>query len=174
MIDERREFIKDFKKKFGENLERIRKERGKTRKELAEAICVNETSLGAYCIGRALPPIDKIYLLAVMLDCSIVDLVGDNPNVKGLKLAKYRLKRSIEILKSIGLSVELVEGCIIIKETQINISDDKITSFPQNTFKIVDNLLPILVDEIEKFAITQNISLKEAFSTMVFGDKSKN
>lgn len=168
------EEVQQRKDIFSENLERIRKERGKTRKELADAIGVNETSFGAYCVGRILPPVDKIFTLAVMLDCSIVDLTGDNPRVKGREVWQYRFERSIEILNRIGFLVEDEGEILIIKEKpKFNFSANEISAAPQMPVKLPKNLLNSLVDGIENFALEKNISFKEAFQNLVYSEQNE-
>ena len=173
MIDERKEFIKNLKITIGENLERIRKDKGKTRKELAEAINVSETTFGAYCVGRNLPPLDKIYTLAVMLDCSIIDLTGDNPRIKGREVYQYRWEHYIGILEKIGFSIEFKDRWAIIKEKMnLNITNEGVTLAPLTTRKFNKFLLTPFMDEVEEFALHNDISLKKAFYELFFGEKS--
>lgn len=90
---------------FGENLERLRKQKNLSRKELAEAIGITETSLGAYAQGRRSPTLDKIWHLAVKLDCSVSDLIGTTPSDRTRDILNYRLGRAFELANGAGFSV---------------------------------------------------------------------
>lgn len=82
---------------FGENLERIRKEKGYSRKQLAAVIGITENFFGKYERGLSLAPLDKIFELAKFLNVSILDLTGENPNIERDKIFDYRYKRAMKI-----------------------------------------------------------------------------
>jgi len=182
MLDEE---LKRRQKIFGENLERIRKERGKSRKELAAAVGVNETSFGAYCVGRHYPSVDKIFILAEILDCSIIDLIGDNPNAEHNKIFKYRMNHAQKILNTANFDFTLeiyLNGLsdFVRKELEQDFNSIKVSGTKQfyrdgnkieriPTKKVVFESLEDFVDiieEIEMNSIRKNIGFKDEFSNM--------
>lgn len=82
---------------LGENLERIRKEKGYTRKQLADVVGITEIAFGTYERGIRLAPLDKIFKLAEFLNVSIIDLTGENPNIERDRIFEYRYKRAVDI-----------------------------------------------------------------------------
>lgn len=63
---------------FGENLRRIRKERGMTQKELASLIMVTHSSISEWETGDKYPQIIWIYEIASKLGINPEDLVRPN------------------------------------------------------------------------------------------------
>ena len=61
---------------FPERLKAIRRERGKTQRELAEYLGMKIRSYQFYEGGEREPPIDKLIAIADYLDVSIDELVG--------------------------------------------------------------------------------------------------
>lgn len=62
---------------FGENLERVRKEKGYSRKELADVLGMNPIAYSAYERALRQPSLDKIFVLADFLKVPLTDLTGD-------------------------------------------------------------------------------------------------
>ena len=165
-----------LRKTFGENLERIRKERGITRKELAESVGVNETSFGAYCKGRNLPPVDKILIIAEILNCSIIDLTGDNPNakLKEKNVWDYLWEESIRILNIAGFSVEENDTWItIVERPQIEKTEEEISLIPKKSVvKIRKIAFPTTIENILETAIHRNINFKDVLTEIFFSEES--
>lgn len=91
---------------LGENLERIRKEKGFSRKQLAEYLGVNVVAIGLYETGKREPPLDKIFKLATFFEISVSNLIGENdynaeiPNIAAIvdkEIFKYRYERAMKI-----------------------------------------------------------------------------
>ena len=155
---------------FGKNLEQRRKERGMTRKDLAELIGIKETSYGAYCTGRNFPSIDKLLKLAITLDCSITELVGDNPNVEISH--NSRIAHALKITMAAGfvltninrrpLVMTLSSGDIFKSERGLktNISLEKLE------FESIDDFGRI-IEMIEMKAVTENITFKDALQILI-------
>lgn len=62
---------------FGENLKRIRREKGLTQKQLAVKASVAHSAIGYYEQGRKISPTySTIESLAEALDCTMADLLG--------------------------------------------------------------------------------------------------
>ena len=170
---EQKELIKDLKITIGKNLERIRKEKGITRKELAEAINVNETTLGAYCVGRNLPPIDKIYALAVILNCSIIELTGDNPIVKSRAIRQFHWEHYTKVLEKIGFSIEFEGKWAIIKERfKTTVTNEGVIPAQLATRKFQKVVFLSLMEDVEEIALNEDIGFKKAFYELIFGEKS--
>ena len=169
MNDDKREKLK---KTFSENLERIRKERGITRKELAEAVGVNETSFGAYCVGRNLPPIDKILIIAEILNCSIIDLTGDNPKAKVREQAIWERhwEESIRILNIAGFSVEENAPWItVVEQPKIEKSEGEIFFTPKRAVASIRNIaFPSLISNIIEIAVHRNSTFKDVLTELLF------
>lgn len=91
---------------FGENLKRIRQEKGYTRKQLADYLGVNVDAIGKYENAKIEPPLDKIFQLAEFLEVSVASLIGENgynaaiPNIAAIvdkKIFEYRYKRAMKL-----------------------------------------------------------------------------
>ena len=155
---------------FGKNLEQRRKERGITRKDLAELIGIKETSYGAYCTGRNFPSIDKLIKLAITLDCSITELVGDNPNME--YSPQSRIAHALKITMAAGFdftdidkkpfTINLNSGDIFKSEKGLktNITLEKLE------FESIDDFGRI-IEIIEMKAITENITFKDALQNLI-------
>lgn len=99
---------------LGENLKRIRKEKGYSRIQLAEYLGVNPGAIGYYETGQREPPLNKIFKLAEYLGVSIANLIGENgfgfcvPDIDAIvdeKLFEYRYKRAIKIVTDARFTV---------------------------------------------------------------------
>lgn len=63
---------------FGENLRRIRKERGLTQSELAALIMTHWTSVSEWELGKTYPQVIWIYEIADKLGISPEELIREN------------------------------------------------------------------------------------------------
>ena len=90
---------------LGENLKRIRLEKGVSRKELAAAIGVSEVSVSQYENGVISPTFERLFAIADFLKVSVVSLTGENdfsdniPNIEK-KIFEYRLDRAMKMAKA--------------------------------------------------------------------------
>ena len=140
---------------LGENLKRIRLEKGVSRKELAEKLGVSTSAVTKYENGVQAPLLEKVFLLAAILGVSITDLTGDNQNFIDNKIFEYRLQRAIKILQKAECEVETVDGAYLVSfELNFLHSDDKIFSVKPKkmTLKISD--AESLIKMVEKTAET--------------------
>lgn len=48
---------------------------GITRAEAAERIGVSESTISNWCVGKIIPKVDDLYKFAVMVDCTIDDII---------------------------------------------------------------------------------------------------
>jgi DNA-binding Xre family transcriptional regulator len=75
--DTRTKDVEYLKKDIGHNLKKIVLTRGIPQAEIASKCGITEAMLSRYIHGTSMPGIDKIYTLASVLDCRIVDILGD-------------------------------------------------------------------------------------------------
>ena len=100
---------------LGENLKRIREEKGVTRKMLAEATGIAVDSIIAYENGKNLVPLDKIFSFADFFNISILDLTGDTQFGEIAKIIQRRLSRAEGIAAASGFSMaRLDDGRIML------------------------------------------------------------
>lgn len=163
---------------LGENLKRIRKEKGYSRKDLAAVIGVNVDAIGKYETGQREPPLEKIVKLATFLEVSVANLIGDNPNVELDIIFDYRYKRAVDITSTNFFSptIELKNGKI-----QVNIpakvirnDDGALSFFADESGALVYTVhfkdRKVFVDSVEKAeksAIFNNITFYQALKNLV-------
>lgn len=71
---------------FSEQLRTIRKSRGITQKQLAQAVGASERGIQSYEIGERKPAFDQLLALADYFDVSLDFLTGRNDNPNSHKL----------------------------------------------------------------------------------------
>ena len=159
---------------FGENLERIRKKKGYSRKQLADVVGITENSFSFYSRGDSLAPLDKIFKLAEFLNVSILDLTGENPNIRKKDiLFDYRYKKAMDIAKMIfdfPPPVVDAKGYITVFVPQkTEYSADETVTFKSEldpiTFKSAKDFVKIM-EQAETNALHQ--SFVDAFKKIVF------
>ena len=96
---------KDRKQILGENLEKIRKAQGYSRKTLAELGGMTEVAYGAYERGVKSLPLEKIFLFADFLKVPVIDLIGESSETSGYEYLNYRLRRAIKLANLANFSV---------------------------------------------------------------------
>jgi len=69
-----------IRKALGQRIKQLRKQKGWTQKELANRIEASHAQLNKYESGQNTPPIDRLILLAEVLDTSVDYLVGGHHN----------------------------------------------------------------------------------------------
>lgn len=87
---------------LGENLERIRKAQGYSRKTLADVVGVTEIAFGAYERGIRQPPIDKIFTLADFLEVCLTDITGESATTTDERFFKNRFFRAHQLITLAG------------------------------------------------------------------------
>lgn len=65
---------------FGENLRRLRKEKGLTQEQLAQQLGVSSVYIGTYEKDKRKPKVETIRRFAAALGCSALDLVDESTN----------------------------------------------------------------------------------------------
>ena len=172
---------------LGENLERIRKEKGYSRKQLAEYLGVNVVAIGLYETGKREPPLDKIFKLATFLEISVSSLIGENdynaeiPNIDAIvdkKIFEYRYKRSVDITSTdiFFPTTELENGNIrvYIPAKVIRNDDGSLSFFADESggigYAVNFKDKKIFVDSVEKAeksAIVNHMTFYQALKNLV-------
>ncbi len=94
---------------FHEKLQELRKSKGLTQEELAEAICVSRTAVSKWESGRGYPSIDSLKEISTYFSVTIDDLLSGK---KLLSLAEKENKSNIRNI--CGLLFGLVDICSFI------------------------------------------------------------
>lgn len=164
---------------LGENLKRIREEKGVTRKELAAATGITANMIGDYETARILPPLDKIFTLADSLDVSITDITGENKKAVDKKVFEYRLKRAKKMLEFLDGLADLLsddalqindKGNVTISSYEKIIYKDGIVSFGGARIITTFRNVEIFVDVMEKAeyrALYRQIPFSQAFTEII-------
>lgn len=79
--------LKEQTEIFAKNLNKYLQEKNLTQKEVADAIGVSQQSMNYWAMGRNLPRMDKIQLLAEYLNVRYTDLITDDPMEETLEEA---------------------------------------------------------------------------------------
>lgn len=66
-----------LKKEIGRNLQKIIASRPMTQNEIASKVGITEAMLSRYMHGTSLPGVDKVYSLASVLGCRVIDILGE-------------------------------------------------------------------------------------------------
>lgn len=167
----------------GENLARIRKEKGYTRKDLADILNTGVFLIGSYERGQTLMPLDKIFNLADFFKISVTDLTGDTvysdtPKTIGeivsKKIFEYKLNRYFLMAeKLLGNILPIVQsdGTItVISPERIEYNNGDVTFLgKQNAINFKDAKDFVTAMELaESRALYEQISFNQAFRQLVF------
>ena len=165
---------------LGENLKRIRLEKGISRKDLAAAIEIDESSYGKYERGERNLPADKIYNLAISLNCSVADILGENPNAESGKVFEYRLQRAYQMARDFLDSLLNAEpnfdkeGRVVVHSPEKITYENGVASFHGGynsvAFKSKLDFVNVM-ERAENDALRQQIDFNAAFRQIVFGEK---
>lgn len=92
---------------FAENLERVRKAKGYSRKTLADVVGVNAISFSAYERGLREPSLDKIFKLADFLEVPVTELTGNSKKVaEDENSFKKEFFRALRLLTLAGCQID--------------------------------------------------------------------
>lgn len=169
---------------FGENLSKIRQQKKISRKDLANAVGVKEVSFGKYERGETAPSFDKIVAMAKYLDCSVADLIGDNPTAKDQKIFEYRLQKAIDMAKSLRCDISfLYDGKISvtlppsISVDSDNLLGEKVEVNYEISFAPIkfDNpkVFVSVMEDVEKAALLENNFFLQKFQDTFFKTNRK-
>jgi len=96
---------------FGEKLQTLRKEKGLTQEELAEALFVSRTAVSKWESGRGYPSIDSIKDIAKFFQVSIDDLLSSE---KVMRLAEKENRTNLRKFCDVGISITDVFSILFI------------------------------------------------------------
>lgn len=71
------ENIERLRKDIGLNLKKVIQTRGMSQSDIAVKCGITEAMLSRYLHGTSMPGIDKIHALAAVLDCRVIDIIGE-------------------------------------------------------------------------------------------------
>ena len=145
---------------LGANLRNIRRARGLTMKQLGEAAGITETSIGLYETARRLPPVDKVFRLANVLDVSASELLEETHGKKKEDAAvfEHRFNRAINFATDAGFSPTVVnDGKVTIAEP---------SSGTSVTFKDIAGFVQF-IENAETLAISQNVLFRRAAQALI-------
>lgn len=159
---------------FSENLEKIRKQKGFTRKKLAEAIGITEIAYGAYERGIRQPPLDKIFILADFLKVAVVDLIGEGEKTSEHKFFEYRLRRATKLANLAGYSLNPLNNGIVELELPGKWSEGKFKD-GDAFFSKWARVIPIkssddfvqLMEMAQEKAVKENITFSTALNAIL-------
>ena len=155
------------RKEFGENLERLCKQKGISRKRLAEVLKVAENSVSAYTLGRRAPSFDRLFLLAEVLNVPMSELLGEAPAVEDKKVFRYRVQHAAKLIQAADFIPSISsreEPVVLIGAFQEVIrTDDEVTLAPATVikFKNVDDFVNA-IEQIELDAVQRDCDFKTA------------
>lgn len=92
-----------IKKRFGENLSKLRRMQGIMRKDLAKSLDISEVSVGAYENGKRQPNYEMLFKIADYFGITVDELLGHTKTDNSAAVADYRLKRAIKNLSTVGI-----------------------------------------------------------------------
>lgn len=92
-----------IKKRFGENLSKLRRMQGIMRKDLAKSLDISEVSVGAYENGKRQPNYEMLFKIADYFGVTVDELLGHKKTDNSAAVADYRLKRAIKNLSTVGV-----------------------------------------------------------------------
>lgn len=163
---------------LGENLKRIREEKGISRKELAEATGITANMIGEYETGKKLPPLDKIFTLANSLEVAVISLTGDNnfnpvyPDNADIdkKVFEYRLQRALNMAERGHYRVKILDDGRVAINTpkRIEHNDDGTIYFTLDTpytFKDTVTFVEIM-EAAERTALFFDVTFNEVIQDL--------
>ena len=173
---------------LGENLKRIRTEKGVSRKDLAAAIGVSEVNFGKYETGNILPSLDKILAAADFLKVSVASLTGENdysdntPNIEKLVEERFfnrRLQRAYQMARDFLDSMLNYEpnfdkeGRVVVHSPEKITYENGVVSYHDGynsvAFKTKSDFVKVM-EQAENDALRQQISFNQAFRQIVFNE----
>ena len=165
---------------LGENLKRIRIEKGVSKKDLAAAIGVTPSAIAKYENGAQSPLLENLWLMTVVLGVSITDLTGDNPKAESGKIFEYRLQRAYQMARDFLDSMLNYEpnfdkeGRVIVRSPEKITYKNGVVSFyggyDSVAFKSKLDFINVM-ERAENDALRQQISFNAAFRQIVFGEE---
>ena len=70
--------VESLRKDIGHNIKKIIQTRGMPQGDIAKRCGITDAMLSRYIHGTSLPSIDKVHALAAVLDCRVIDILGES------------------------------------------------------------------------------------------------
>lgn len=172
---------KEIAQFLGENLKRIRTEKGVSRKILAEMLGVTDVAIGQYENGLRTPTAEKAAALADFLKVSITDFVSVNSKIIDKKIFEYRLQRAYQMARDFLDSLLNAEPnfdneghVVIYSPSKIIFEKGGVHSYHGNTnavaFKTKEDFVKVM-EQAEFEALLRQVHFNTAFRHIVFGSE---
>ena len=140
---------------FAKRLRYWRRERGLSLKVLAEKAGISETTIVDYEQARKTPGIDKLFSIAVALNCNIEDLLGVVPQPDLQK--QWRIIRCCEVARKIGYDASWndEDGMVYIGYTDKGLSLAASGQLPAIPMAMKDDLFINYFELIAEIAVSR-------------------
>ncbi|MBD5515219.1 MAG: helix-turn-helix transcriptional regulator [Lachnospiraceae bacterium] len=92
----------------GENIKKIRKEKGLTQKELGELLGISQAAIGQFENSRSNPHVATVKKIASALGVKLFDIIEVNDYFEQIRLEKE--DSLIEYLYKLGIEIESIDG----------------------------------------------------------------
>lgn len=178
---------KELSQILGENLKRLRKEKGLSRKQIADKLNVSTMTLSLYERGVNLPATDKLVELSKILECSIDEITGNTAAIDR-KIFQYRYqwakKMAENYLHFTNRDLEPNQNGHIVVFTPVRLeykngivssygANDENGGYVGNTigFRTEKDFVEVM-ERSERDALYQQIPFYKAFRRIVFADES--
>ena len=174
--------MKTRAKIFGENLERIMKEKRISRKELANVLGVSVPAIFTYIHGVKQPALDKIFTIANFLEVSVSSLIGENnynnfsySNIDEI-IFEYRYSHALNLANAANFDIQEYRNgySVSIPATFQHVENDGTISVISGIeiYKIKDRFSLVRIIEIaEMQAIKLNTPIQETFKSLMIDAK---
>lgn len=120
---------KTIKENFGIKLSELRKQKGLSRKQLAELFSLSEVTVGAYERGLRQPNFETLYRLADFFDVTIDELIGRDSTAQYDEVIQvYRFHNAVELLELVGEVVTVIpknKYALIVRTKDDNFQTDE-------------------------------------------------
>lgn len=139
----------------GENIRKIRKERGLTQRKLGELSSINEVQIRQYELGKANPKIETLQKIAKALDCTIYELTIDSALKREVDLKVTATEGILAILSEIYGNVEEKDVQEEYGESfyySVGTGDNKFILYENDIERILEYLkasIPFMVDNMK-------------------------
>lgn len=176
--------MKTRAKIFGENLERIMKEKRISRKELANVLGVSVPAIFTYIHGVKQPALDKIFTMADFFQVSVSSLIGDNdynislPSNASIDkiILEYRYSHALKLANAANFDIQEYRNgySVSIPATFQHVENDGTISVISGIeiYKIKDRFSLVRIIEIaEMQAIKLNTPIHETFKSLMIDAK---
>ena len=127
---------------YSETIKRMRKERGLTQQELADALGVSRSSIGMYESGTREPNFEMCKALADFFNCRLSDIIEEAPANKGDSMTLGQRIKSAREKKGMTLE-EVAKMCNTTKQTIFKYENEIVTNIPYDKILLLSSALSV-------------------------------